>query len=70
MLGMNAHTIFAWMTESYEKYMSFNDAAVKEIDQFFFSEIQNKQELQKQENIEKQRVQNSFTDEVAASCDA
>ena len=69
MLGMNTHTIFAWMTESYEKYMSFNDAAVKEIDQFFFSEIQNKQELQRQENVEKQRVHNLSTDEEGRRLD-
>ena len=56
MLGLDVAKIFDWMTESYEKYMVFDDDAVKGIDQSILSDIQSNQERQKQENAERIKV--------------
>ena len=56
LVGMNLQKLFDWMTESYEKYMKFDDSALQEIDQSLLSEIHERQERQKIENAEKRNV--------------
>ena len=56
LVGMNLQKLFDWMTESYEKYMKFDDGALQEIDQSLLSEIHERQERQKIENAEKRNV--------------
>lgn len=58
--SMDMGKLFDWMTESYEKYMHFDDNAVREIDESLLSQIEFVQQQQLRQNQEIQKVSSFF----------